>query len=1307
MDGEIALVLTEIGSRLGAERLCVLLKDAGLWNCSHEWCAEGVSPVRDRLRELPLDADGFTPEALLNGQDVLLGDVAALPESPLRALLMSLEARCVAAVPMIRGGSFVGVIALSRHITDHPFEADLVARLHPIADGLYSAISHHRAEAALGRAREAQGEAVERLRATLAAMHDLVLEVNSEGRYIDIHSLHPDLLAAPADKTLGSLLEDVLSADIAALKRAAMAEALERGVSKPVEYWLETGGRRRRFRLRAARRATPRGETGFVLRIADITDEHEQKEQNELLGVVTRNMTNFVLVLDEAMRIRWANPAFEKSIGKPLSALIGRRIREFTGSKTSAQTMAAVDAAVAAREPVRVTGHRLAPNGSDIWIDISLQPWHDREGRFRGFLSVETDITEQKRHEDALAEMAGRAEAAHRRLTAAIEALDDGFVLFDAEDRLVLFNSRYRQINAAMADIIRPGVTMQEIIVTGVTRGIYMHTPDGAQRKQRALTNASSKSGFEDELVYADGRVIRVSATALADGGHVGLRTDITKLRQAEQRLADIITGARIGTWDLDLTADIEEVNDFWFQMLGYERSELPEHSKEKWAMLAHPEDNARINEELARIVAGEGDRLEIEARLRHRQGHWVHVLTRGHVTERDTEGRALRMSGIDIDITERRQAEERLSAILEGTMIATWEFDTAIPSTAIDDTFAAMLGRDLEELAPFSIERLFELIHPEDIDGVKRRVRAACERSEDTFPTEFRLHHKSGRWVWVMCKTWVRRWGNNGLAEAASGIMIDITEAKEREAALTRAKGALELALAERRAAEQRMADIAEISNDWFWEQDTEGRFTYVSQGFERTTGVPRSKLIGRRREEISNTGGEGEQWERLRQIQQARQSYSGFVYQMRSRDDGRPIHIRVSGTPYRDAEGHFAGYRGVGTDVTPLVRAVERAEAASESKSRFLANMSHELRTPLMGVLGMAELLAEGEISDEQRSMVETIRDSGEGLLSILNDLLDLAKIEAGKLEIQSRPFEPAALARRIEAHYRLRARSTGISLAVRTVGNGARKRMADPDRLLQILHNLVSNAIKFTKKGEVKLTIAIEGERLNIAVSDSGIGMSSDQVARVFDEFEQADSRTARRFGGTGLGLSITRRLVELMGGEIELDSLPGLGTTVRLTLPAPAAEGEEADAPAPENEEPAELSGLRILVADDNRTNRLILQRMLEGLGVAVTVCDDGKNVLKAFRPGEFDLLLLDIAMPGMDGPSALAAIRERERDAGAAPVPALAVTANAMRHQVEGYIAAGFAGHLPKPFRKAALAREIGHHARQDRRTAAG
>jgi signal transduction histidine kinase/CheY-like chemotaxis protein len=432
----------------------------------------------------------------------------------------------------------------------------------------------------------------------------------------------------------------------------------------------------------------------------------------------------------------------------------------------------------------------------------------------------------------------------------------------------------------------------------------------------------------------------------------------------------------------------------------------------------------------------------------------------------------------------------------------------------------------------------------------------------------------------------------------------------------------------------------------------------------------------------------------------------------------DGRRRILSVNAAPLR-AAGLAARVVCTITDITEQVAAEEelraaalRAEAANQAKSRFLANMSHEIRTPLNGILGMAQLL-EDEIADAgQRDRLATIRTSGEMLLAVLNDILDVSKIEAGKLELEAVPFQPAELLRRIEAMHAPQAAARGLALRVRAGRGADRLRLGDPSRLAQVLHNLVGNAVKFTEAGGVSVVIAATGDgALRICVRDSGIGMTEAQIGRIFEDFEQADGSVTRRFGGTGLGMSIVRRLVGLMGGEIGLQSRPGMGTVVRIRLPLPPApEGAGAvqpglafapgsaflpvSAPAAGAAAVPALAGLRALAADDNATNRLILEAMLGRLGVAVQMAADGRSAVAAWAPGAADLLLLDISMPGMDGMETLAAIRARERAAGLPPAPAVAITANAMSHQVADYLAAGFSAHVGKPFRREDLAAAI-------------
>ena len=389
-------------------------------------------------------------------------------------------------------------------------------------------------------------------------------------------------------------------------------------------------------------------------------------------------------------------------------------------------------------------------------------------------------------------------------------------------------------------------------------------------------------------------------------------------------------------------------------------------------------------------------------------------------------------------------------------------------------------------------------------------------------------------------------------------------------------------------------------------------------------------------------------------------------------------------------------------------LAAARNRAEAANRTKSQFLANMSHEIRTPLNGVLGMAELLEDRLEDPQARSMARTIRDSGATLLSVLNDVLDMSKIEAGKMQIEARPFAPAEIAARTEALHAGAAEEKGLAFRVQGPGREVPARLGDLHRILQVVHNLVCNAIKFTQAGGVTVQVrAAEGAAMEIEVRDTGIGMDARQAARIFTEFEQGDGSVARRFGGTGLGMTITRGLVDQMGGEIDLDTAPGRGTCVRVRLPLaecvepPAEPGPQADghgfdaAPGADGGAPARpLAGLSLLVADDNAVNRALLEMMLERAGASVRMVEGGQAALAAWQPDVFDLVLLDISMPDLDGISTLAALRRKALKLGAEPPVALAITANVMTHQIAEYRAAGFAGHAGKPFQSARLVAEI-------------
>ncbi|NQE63238.1 ATP-binding protein [Caulobacter sp. RHG1] len=376
-------------------------------------------------------------------------------------------------------------------------------------------------------------------------------------------------------------------------------------------------------------------------------------------------------------------------------------------------------------------------------------------------------------------------------------------------------------------------------------------------------------------------------------------------------------------------------------------------------------------------------------------------------------------------------------------------------------------------------------------------------------------------------------------------------------------------------------------------------------------------------------------------------------------------------------------------------LVKARDEANAANVLKSHFLANMSHEIRTPLNGVLAMAEVMAMDDLSSPQRERLAVIRESGAMLLGVLNDVLDLSKIEAGRLEIQDRPFDIAQLAQTIRDTYGPQARDKGLAFEVTVVSEAQGLWRGDVDRLRQILGNLISNALKFTLEGAVAVRFASaeDGSGLRIDVADTGIGIPADILPSLFDKFVQADSSTTRRFGGSGLGLSICREVAALMNGSIKVQSREGRGSTftVLVGLPREETPGEvhyiddtQAPPPRPLPDLPGHTPRLRVLAADDNPTNQKVIEAVLAPLDAELVLVGDGEACVTAWKAATFDIVLMDIHMPGMDGVEAARAIRALEAETGRPRTPIVAVTANALAHQIEDYLAAGMDGHVAKP-----------------------
>jgi PAS domain S-box-containing protein len=936
--------------------------------------------------------------------------------------------------------------------------------------------------------------------------------------------------------------------------------------------------------------------TSFL--VGDLTNPALMREELARLRGVIEAISHLVVIVDPGLRILWVNPAFERHTGWTLAEIRGQDILTVVRAAQSSPAAAAeVSEAIALARPV--SGQMINQDrfGRPYWIEFNIVPLYGSDGTLLGYVSVETVITKAKEQEAALASMAKAAKVAQLQLVNAINALPDSALVFDADDRLIVRNPAYAATFPQIADLAVPGVTVETLLRAGAERGSFGKPLSGSALDKWVAERIGKYrlDQYSDEIELPDGRWIRRVHNRTSDGGLIALGIDITGRRrqlaaldaanreltlaleerdETRARLMSIIDGAQVGTWELDVRAGITTIGGQWAAIIGREDEGLSSFPQAFFLDNIHQDDTLQFETENDLLENPAKNTFEHEFRMRHRDGHWVWVLSRGRVTQRDDAGSPLQIVGVHLDISRRKALEEE---IVESERYLNLAMESSVSAISIFD----LNGIDY---ANPEAERILRL----------KRSSGEGRRYEEP--------------EWAVETT-------DGLAMPPEGMPC-------------------RLALA----ADDTVRDIR-LALRW---PDGERRVLTCN-------ATPLPPIAGRRRAVVS---------------------FSDITDQLAATE--------------------------------ALERALERAEEMSRAKSIFLANMSHEIRTPLNGVLGMAEVLGMQLEDPEHKRMIHTIRQSGETLLTVLNSILDMSKIEAGKIELERVPMVPLDLVAQIEAVYTIQAQEKGIEFEVLTSTGCEVPRLGDPHRVQQILHNLLNNAIKFTSQGAITLRFSCRaGKPLVFEVSDTGVGMNPDQAARVFDSFEQADSSMTRRFGGTGLGLSIVRELARLMGGDVQLTSSPGQGTSVKVTLPLP-----ETERSAPSRLSAPDLplqglsfAGLHILNADDSATNREVLAKMLLPSGAAITQAENGQQALDLWLAGRasgqpFDIVLLDITMPVRDGLSALSELRSIEAAQHLPPVPAVAVTANAMPEQVAEYVMRGFDTHLSKPFSRKDLLHAI-------------
>jgi PAS domain S-box-containing protein len=923
-------------------------------------------------------------------------------------------------------------------------------------------------------------------------------------------------------------------------------------------------------------------------------------------------------------------------------------------------------------------------DGRRVHVSATGSPIRNTAGEVVAVAAILRDFSERR-----------EAEQARALLASIVECSDDAIIGIKLDGTIVSWNQGAETLL---------GYTSQETI--GTNAGILALIGAGGQMRRNLETIREGRrvTTFDTVIQGKDGREIDVllslSPIRNTAGEVVGASAmvhDISKraqaerkLRESEERFRGVFEHAPFGMCVSGLDGRFKQANEAFCRMVGYSEQELVAIP---WSEITHPDDRERSKQIIEQLCEGSGC-VEVEKRYIHRSGNAVWARTRISLV-RDSLGEPSYFVVHVEDITDRRRAEEvlreseeRFRIMADSCPAIMWVTNAEGGRQFVNRAYLEFCGASFEQAEGDTWQ---SLVHPDDLPEYVRTFQHSV-REHLPFRVEVRVRRADGEWRWLAPYA-EPRLSPSGEFLGHVGLSPDITERKRAEQAL--------------QSSEEKFRQLAESIHEVFWMMPPEAnQVIYVSPAYEQVWGRTCDSLYQNPMSWAEAIHRDDVERAHLLFSRQIQGESVDSEYRIRT-PDGQEKWIRDRAFPIRDQAGQLIRIAGLAEEITEqkryeqeLIQAREDADAANRLKSRFLANMSHEIRTPMNGVLGMIQLLEETDLTEEQQDYANVAQTSGRVLLALIDDILDLSKIEARKISLENLSFDLSKTIEEVVKLLKVQTDVKGLGFHSRVSPEIPTMLGGDAHRLRQVLTNLCANAIKFTERGEVTLEAALEIQvdgkaTVRFAITDTGIGIRPEQVARMFAPFTQADASTTRKYGGTGLGLAISKQLVELMGGTIGVNSREGHGSTFWFTAVFDLASPSQQP-PAGERRNGARCSvtvrgrTARILIAEDNATNREVTLAQVRKLGYQAGAVSTGAEAIEAVEHGGYDLVLMDCQMPVMDGFEAARGIR-RSIHPNIPGIPIIAITADAMPADRDRCLSEGLNDYLAKPVNMGRLA----------------